>query len=180
MLKPLLACLILAAPAAATAQTPAPSGRWTVSGSSAGCIAHSTSGQGTVVSILGAPGQDNLIFLVQNNNWSMLRDGGTYRLALELDGSREWEFDAIARTELDSDGPGFMFAVPPGAEFVTAFAAAGDMDLDSDGEPLDRLSLSGGGLALTKLAHCMTNLIADPEAGTADETILASGDARKI
>ena len=182
MMKPLLACLLLVVPAAANPETATgASGQWTVSGSAEGCIAHSTSGHGTVVSILGAPGQEDLVFLFQNNDWSALEDGGSYRLAVELDGRRSWEFDAVARTELDSDGPGFVFSVSPGAEFVTQFAAARGMEFGSEGETLDNLSLTGGDTAISGLANCMSSLIA----GVADEseegeTLLASGVGKRI
>ncbi len=61
MLKPLFACLALAAlPSAALSQQASAPGEWKVSGSASGCIAHTTLPQGTVVSVLAGTGQESL------------------------------------------------------------------------------------------------------------------------
>jgi hypothetical protein len=114
MLKPLVAaCFALTSlPAAALAQTPA-SGKWTVNGSAEGCIAHTTMPQGTVLSVLAGPGQQSLLFLIQNRGWSSLEEGSKHKVAVQLDGRNPYQFDAVAKTELDSDGPGLIFAVEP-------------------------------------------------------------------
>jgi hypothetical protein len=164
MLKPLLACLSLAAlPAAALSQTPAPApGAWKVSGSPSGCIAHSTLPQGTVVSVLAGAGQENLLFLMQNRDWDSLRDGARYQLAVQLDGRSDFKFDGVAKTELDADGPGIMFAVPPGdadgARFIAEFSKASGMAVGQGGEPIASVRVSGGGSAMTQLAQCMSRL----------------------
>ena len=162
MLKPLLACLALAAlPAAALSQDRVP-GQWTVSASGNGCIAYSTTPQGTVVSVLAGRGADELIFMMQNTAWSSFEDGGKYPLALQFDGRTRFQFDAVAKTELDSDGPGLLFTVSPGdqdhAKFLAAFAGAAGMDIGQEGRSLATLRLNGGGSAMTQLAQCMARM----------------------
>lgn len=163
MLKPLFACLALAGlPAAALAQQPAAPGAWKVSGSPSGCIAHTTLPQGTVVSVLAGTGQESLLFLIQNRGWESLEDGSRHELAVQLDGGSKFQFDAVAKTELDSDGPGLMFAVPPGeadgARFIADFAKAGGMAVGEGGEAIASVRLTGGGSAMTALAQCMSRL----------------------
>lgn len=162
MLKPLLACVALASlPAAALAQ-PSASGEWTVSGSDEGCIAHTTLPQGTVMSVLAGPGQPTLLFLMQNNKWSSLEDGSRHKVAVQLDGRNPYQFDAVAKTQLDSDGPGLMFAVTPGeaegAKFIGELATAAGMNLGQNGRQLEGARLSGGGSAMARLAQCMSRM----------------------
>lgn len=163
MLKPLFACLALAAlPSAALSQQASAPAEWKVSGSASGCIAHTTLPQGTVVSVLAGTGQASLLFLIQNRGWESLEDGSRHELAVQLDGGSKFEFDAVAKTELDSDGPGLMFAVPPGeadgARFIAEFAKAGGMAVGEGGEAIARVRLTGGGSAMTELAQCMSRL----------------------
>lgn len=165
MLKPLLALSVLVAPvAAATSQTPAPAARWTVAGGEQGCAVHASSPQGTVVSILAGPGQDGLLFLIQNPTWSTLKDGGQYDIAVEFDDSGPWQMKAVARTEIDSDGPGLMFSVPPGqkqgSDFITEFVGASGMQIQGDGQRLGSLALGSGRSAMTALAQCMGKVFA--------------------
>ena len=162
MLKPLLACVALAAlPAAALAQT-ASSGEWTVSGSAEGCIAHTSLPRGTVVSVLAGPGEASLLFLIQNKGWSALEDGSRHKVAVQLDGRSPWQFEAVARTELDSDGPGLLFAVAPGeaegAKFINELAGAAGMNVGQNGRQLEAVRLSGGGTAMASLAQCMARM----------------------
>jgi hypothetical protein len=163
MLKPLLACLSLAAlPAAALSQEIAASPEWKVSGSESGCIAHSTLPQGMVVSVLAGAGQESLLFLIQKREWAELRDGTRYKLAVKLDGRSDYSFDAVAKTELDSDGPGIMFAVAPGevegARFISEFSKAGGMAVGEGSTSIATVRLAGGGTAMTALAQCMSRL----------------------
>ena len=183
MMKPLLAVLASAAlPAAALSQATA-SDAWTVSGSEEGCIAHSTLPQGTVVSLLAGNGQENLVFLIQNRSWSSLRDGSPHKLAVQLDGS-EYEFDAIARTELDSDGPGLLFSVPPGerqgAKFLAEFASASGMNVGEQGRQLAQLRLTGGNTAMAALAKCMAGMWGGGGANVGAASFVPSGKAIKL
>jgi hypothetical protein len=160
MMKPLLAVLASAAlPAAAISQT---SEAWTVNSSEDGCIAYSSLPQGTVVSLLAGNGQESLVFLIQNKSWSSLRDGSPHKLAVQLDGQSPFQFDAVARTELDSDGPGFIFSVPPGerqgAKFLAEFASASGMNVGEEGRSLAQLRLTGGSTAMAALAKCMASM----------------------
>lgn len=163
MLKPLLAVSLIALPVAmATAQTePA---RWTVAGGEQGCAVHASSPQGTVVSILAGPGQNALLFLVQNRSWSSLEDGAQYDIAVEFDEEGPWQMKAVAKTEIDQDGPGLMFAVPPGqkqgSDFITEFVQASGMKIEGQGQQLGSLPLGSGRSAMTALAQCMGQVLA--------------------
>jgi len=162
MMKPLLACLALAAlPAAALAQSPS-SGEWTVSGNAEGCIAHTTLPQGTVVSVLAGPGQESLLFLIQNRDWSSLEEGSRHKVAVQLDGRNPWQFEAVAKTELDSDGPGLLFTIAPGesegAKFISELAGAAGMNVGQDGTQVEAVRLSGGGAAIASLAQCISRM----------------------
>ena len=161
MLKPLLAFAALAAIPAVAAAAP-PAGEWTVSGSAEGCIAHTTLPQGTVVSVLAGPGQQSLLFLIQNREWSQLQDGTKHKVAVQLDGRSPWQFDAVAKTELDSDGPGLLFSVTPGeaegAKFISELAGAAGMNVGQNGTQIEGARLSGGGSAMARLAQCMSRM----------------------
>ncbi len=179
MMKRLVACLALAAlPAAASSQSSS-ADDWTVSAAEDGCIAHTTLPQGTVVSVMAATGQESLLFLFQNKGWSSLQDGSQHNLAVQLDGREQYQFSAVARTELDSDGPGLMFAVPPGerqgARFLAEFAKASGMNVGENGRSLARLPISGGGSAMTALAQCMSRMWGGGTSGNALDPALTSG-----
>jgi hypothetical protein len=164
MLKPLLALSALSLPVAAlTAQAPAATvqpAQWTLAGGEQGCAVHASSPQGTVMSILAGAGQDNLVFLVQNPGWSSLEDGQRYDIAVEFDEGGPWQMQAVAKTEIDQDGPGLMFVVPPGDQrglaFIAEFVKAGGMQIESEGRSLTSLPLGSGQSAMTALARCMT------------------------
>jgi hypothetical protein len=165
MLKPLLAVSALFVPlAAATSQTSAPAARWTVAGGEQGCAVHTSAAQGTVISILAGPGQEGLLFLVQNTSWSTLKDGGQYDIAVEFDDEGPWQMKAVAKTEIDKDGPGLMFSVPPGqkqgADFITEFVQASGMNISGEGQRLGTLPLGSGRSAMTALAQCMGQVFA--------------------
>nr|WP_295372709.1 hypothetical protein [uncultured Sphingosinicella sp.] len=165
MLKPLIALSALTLPiAAATSQSPAPAApnraaQWTVAGGEQGCAVHASSPQGTVVSILAGPGQEGLLFLIQNRSWSTLKDGGQYEIAVEFDQEGPWQMKAVAKTQIDQDGPGLMFAVPPGqkqgSDFITEFVQAAGMNISGEGQRLGTLPLGSGRSAMTALAQCM-------------------------
>jgi hypothetical protein len=182
MFKPLLACLTLAAlPAAALAQSPA-SGQWTVSGNAEGCIAHTTLPHGTVLSLLAGPGQESLLVLMQNRGWSSLEEGSKHKVAVQLDGRSPWQFDAVARTRLDADGPGLLFAVAPGegegAKFITELAGAAGMNVGRNGTQLEGARISGGGSAMARLAQCMSRLWSGT--GAEPEAVAASSEGVRL
>jgi hypothetical protein len=162
MMKPLLAVLASAALPFAAFSQPQASDGWTVNAGEDGCIAYASLPQGTVVSLLAGTGQENLVFLIQNKSWSSLRDGSAHKLAVQLDGRSPFQFDAVARTDLDSDGPGLLFSVPPGeqngAKFLAEFAAASGMNLGAEGRSLAQLRLTGGSSAMAALAKCMASM----------------------
>ena len=182
MLKPLLALSVLALPAAALTaqqpQTPRPQpAQWTLAGGAQGCAVHASSPQGTVVSILAGAGQENLLFLVQNPRWS-LEDGQRYTIAVEFDQSGPWELQAVAKTEIDQDGPGLMFVVPQakerGLDFLGEFVAASGMQIRRDGQNLTSLPLGTGEKAMTELAKCMGQVFGG-HAPTATEAAFEGG-----
>jgi hypothetical protein len=187
MLKPLFAFLIAAAPAASLAQSPASApavapGAWTVAGGAAGCIAHSSTPQGTVVSILASPGQETLLFVIQNPAWSTLTDGESIPLAVQLEGGTEYKFEAVAKAELDSDGPGYLFAVPPSAPFLSAFAQASGAEFGRGGRSLASVTLDGSSGVMANLAQCMAHMVsgtAPAEQGT-PTFIRGTGKAVKL
>ncbi len=187
MLKPLLASLTLAVlPAAALSQQPAaPAATWKVAGSPSGCVAHTTLPQGTVVSVLAGAGQESLLFLIQNRSWE-LEDGAQHDLAVALDGRSNYKFQAVAKTELDSDGPGLMFAVPPGeqegARFIDEFASASGMAVGQDGNAIANVRITGGSSAMTQLAQCMSRLWSGGASAQPAEAnpAIASSSAQKI
>lgn len=163
MLKPMVAFLLLAAPPlAVTAQPVADTGQWTLASGNEGCVVHAASPKGTVLSILAGPGQDSLAFLLQNRQWGSLQNGSEYALDVEFDQMGEWEIQAIAQTELDSDGPGLLFAVSPGrddgAKFLAEFVGANGMAVGTAGAKLDNVPLNGGQQAMAALAKCMGQL----------------------
>jgi hypothetical protein len=182
MYKPLLACLTLAAlPAAASAQSSGP-GEWTVSGTAEGCIAHTTLPQGTVLSLLAGPGQESLMFLMQNRGWSSLEEGSRHKVAVQLDGRSPWQFDAVAKTQLDADGPGLVFTVAPGegegAKFISELAGAAGMNVGQNGTQVEGARLSGGGSAIARLAQCMSRMWGG--SGAAPEAVAASSDGVRL
>lgn len=191
MRKPLLACLMTAAmpfgtaaaetPAASTPIAAAPARDWQLANSGDGCMVHSASAQGTVLSITAMPEEDALLFVLQNQGWQTLDDGGQYAINLEFDEMGPWEIPAVAQTEIDRDGPGLIFVVRPGREdgarFMTEFAAAHGMQVGHDGAMLDSLALGGSNLAMASMAQCMSG---GDDGGSAPATVLASGEAVEI
>jgi hypothetical protein len=178
MLKPLLAYIALSSlPAAALAQSEAP-GEWTVSGGAEGCIAHTTLPHGTVMSVLAGPGQESLLFLIQNRNWSSLEEGSRHNVAVQLDGRSPYQFEAVAKTELDADGPGLIFTVAPGeakgARFINELAGAAGMNVGQNGRQLEGARLRGGGSAMARLAQCMSRMWGGSEPAS-EAAVPASG-----
>lgn len=169
MLKLTLAAVLLASAPIAAASGPAaeppvatpvaaPSS-WTLANGTEGCMVHAASGRGTVLSITAMPGEDSLLFVIQNHALAGLEDGQPYPIAVEFDDLGEWEIEALAQANLDSDGPGLIFAVrpgrPDGANFLKEFAAASGMHVGRAGTKLDSVSLTGGNTAMSALGQCL-------------------------
>lgn len=163
MLSPIVALSLLQASAAA-APMPAqvPQG-WNLASSSDGCIVHTTERDGIVLSVFALPEQDGIGFLLQNQKWTDLRDGEVYPLSIRFDGGTEWPIPALARTEIDQDGPGLFFAVRPGTEeggrdFIAEFAGAAAMRVANDGVGVGDLSLPHARAATVALADCLRDV----------------------
>jgi hypothetical protein len=153
MLKSLLALgLLTATPVGAAAQ-------WTLANGNEGCMVHSSSARGTVLSITATPGEDALLFVIQNRQLAGLEDGQQYAIDVEFDNLGEWQIEALAQAELDRDGPGVIFAVRPGRtdgkNFISEFAGASGMRIGRGGARLDTVSLAGGNGAMSSLARCL-------------------------
>ncbi len=160
MLKAFAAFALLAAPATiSTAQSPTQVAQWTLAGGQQGCAVHASSPQGTVVSIVAGAEQSNLMFLVQNRSWR-LQDGQRYQIAVEFDEDGPWQLQAVARTQIDQDGPGLIFAVPAGEErglkFISEFVGASGMALSREGAGTAAVPLGSGQSAMTALAQCLS------------------------
>lgn len=165
MLKPVIASLFLAASATASfsqVPTTAPSanGQWTLASGSDACMIHASSGTGTVLSLTGKAGEEALLFVIQNNRFDSLNDGQQVGIELEFDDFGEWKIPALAQRNLDSDGPGLVFAIRPGrsdgANFLKEFAAASGMRIAQAQSPLESLSFAGGQAAISSLATCLS------------------------
>ncbi|HEX8654145.1 MAG TPA: hypothetical protein VF693_02840 [Allosphingosinicella sp.] len=148
-----------AAPAPAPAAAQAPNG-WNLAASAEGCIVHTTERAGTILSVFALPGQDGIGFLLQNRKWSELRDGEIYPLSIRFDGGSEWPIPALARTEIDGDGPGLFFAIQPageegGRDFMSDFAGARGMRIANDGVGVGDVRLPEARAATLALANCL-------------------------
>lgn len=160
MLSSVIALSLLQASAAAAPALPqAPQG-WNLASSGDGCIVHTTERAGTMLSVFALPDQDGIGFLLQNRKWTGLRDGRVYPLSIRFDAGGEWPIPALARTEIDEDGPGLFFAVRPGSEqsgrdFIAEFAAARGMNVANDGVGVGNLDLPHVRAATVALAQCL-------------------------
>jgi hypothetical protein len=151
--------LLQASAAAAPAEARAPQG-WNLASSAEGCIVHTTERAGTVLSVFALPEQDGIGFLLQNQKWSGLRDGQVYPLTISFDANSAWPIPALARTEIDEDGPGLFFAIRPGSEqggrdFIADFADARGMRIANDGVAVGNLRLPDARGATVALAQCL-------------------------
>ena len=162
MLKPLLALLVSAAPAAAAfAQAePVARQRWTLADSAQACMVHASSDGGTVLSISAMPGEESLLFIVQNPALANLGDGEQVPIMIEFDDQGEWRIGALAQAHLDSDGPGVIFAVRPGradgANFIKEFSTASGMSFGREDGTIDNVPLAGGNDAMANLGACLS------------------------
>ncbi|HEX8666902.1 MAG TPA: hypothetical protein VF727_00840 [Allosphingosinicella sp.] len=165
MLRSMIALSLFAAPAAALAQQSAPAspatGDWGIAALPNGCMVQAVSPGGTMLSIWGFAGEDKLAFLLQNPSWKSIRDGGDYDIRVDFLGVRTMPVDATPKQNIDSDGPGFLFTVQPGAGtgtgFIDAFATASGMRIVRDGESVDTLPLAGSRGAMAALARCLAD-----------------------
>jgi hypothetical protein len=153
----IIGLLVAASPAAAFGQNDEMGG-WALAQMPNGCMVQATSPQGTMLSIWGFAGEAKLAFLLQNRGWNSLHDGQNYNLKLDTDGS-SWPVEAIARQHIDSDGPGLLFTIEPGAAptggFLTAFSTAKGMRISQNGRSFDTLPLEGSRGAMGALAKCL-------------------------
>jgi hypothetical protein len=161
MLSGLVALSLLQAAAAAPVQ--APQG-WTVASSDDGCLLHTEQRAGTVLSVMALPEQEGIGFLLQNPKWTGLEDGQVYPLSIRFDDGTEWPVPALARTEIDGDGPGLFFAVRPGREeggrdFIDDFSRARGMRIANDGVAYGNLRLTDSRAATLALAQCLRTMI---------------------
>lgn len=166
MLKPIIASLFLAASATAafsqnaTTAPAAGNGQWTLASGSDACMIHASSGTGTVLSLTGMAGEEALLFVIQNDRFGSLSDGQQVGIELEFDDFGEWKIPALAQRNLDSDGPGLVFAIRPGrsdgANFLKEFASASGMRIAQAEGPLDSLTFAGGEAAISSLATCLS------------------------
>jgi hypothetical protein len=161
MLSGLITLSLLQASAAVPDQ--APQG-WTVAPSDEGCLVHTAQRAGTVLSVFALPEQEGIGFLLQNPKWTELRDGQVYPLSIRFDDGTEWPIPALARTEIDEDGPGLFFAVSPGREkggrdFIEDFTRAAGMRIANDGVQYGNLRLTDSRGATLALAQCLRTMI---------------------
>lgn len=168
--------LIAAASAStvAVAQT-SRSGSWTLEAAPNGCVVHAASPSGTVVSIWGLAGEDSLSFLVQNKSWNSFADGARYDIQVAFDDERAWPMKAVARRNIDSDGPGLTFAVSPKGEasFFEQFAAAGGMRITRANQ-VETVTLADTQVALEGLAKCLSQVWATSAARGLEEAAPAA------
>lgn len=171
----IIGLLVAASPAAAFGQG-SNMGGWALAQMPNGCMVQATSPQGTMLSIWGFAGQDKIAFLLQNRGWNSLRDGQNYDLKLDTDGA-SWPVEAIARQHIDSDGPGLLFTITPGA-FLNAFATSKGMRISQNGRSFDTLPLEGSRVAMGALAKCLAERWSTAAASGDDEGEKTSEPAR--
>lgn len=166
MFRPSIFLLLLAPPGAAALAQGGTSGQWTLAPMADGCMLQAISPQGTMLSIWGRAGEEELGFLLQNRGWNALRDGQSYELNVEFTGLSSWPIAATAREHIDADGPGYFFNMAPGAAsadgFLDALASARGMSISRDGRAVDSLPLAGSREAMASLARCLSESWAEP------------------
>ncbi|HEY0413973.1 MAG TPA: hypothetical protein VGD66_12625 [Allosphingosinicella sp.] len=184
MFRRIMAALLVAAPMGAAIGQSEGTGEWALATMPNGCMVQATSPQGTMISIWGFAGQDKLAFLLQNRDWSV-RDGQPYKLDLDFVGISSLPVNATARQHIDSDGPGFLFTVKPGAQgasgFLAAFTSATGMRIEQNGQSFDTLPLAGSRTAMAALAKCLADRWSKaPAAAASQEDKSSSDDATTI
>lgn len=149
-----------AAPAVEARPVPAQAAPgWNVAANPQVCAVHTAFRSGTVLSVFALQGQSGIAFLVQNRDWNSLRDGAVYPLSIRFDDGEPFPVEAIARRNIDEDGPGLLFAIKPGdSGFMDRFAAARGMRISSGEVRVDNLALTGNHGATVALAQCLSRL----------------------
>jgi hypothetical protein len=185
MFKPLLALLALSTGTGIAHAQTSTTGRWILEVAPTGCVVHTASPSGTVVSIWGIAGDNDLSFLVQNKGWSSLSDGENYDIEVSFDNQRAFPMQATARLNLDSDGPGLTFGVSPdhragGASFVDQFADARGMHITRAGQRIETVSLADTRVAMQGLAQCLSQVWTAGKGETDGAAVQLSRDAKAI
>lgn len=172
MFRRMMAVLLVAASPAAAIGQGDEMGGWALAQMPNGCMVQATSPQGTMISIWAFAGEEKLAFLLQNRSWNSLRDGKNYALKLDTD-AQTWPVEAIARQHIDSDGPGLLFTVQPGAStnsgFLSAFASSKGMRISQAGRSFDTLPLAGSHGAMASLAKCLAERWSSADATSGDD-----------
>jgi hypothetical protein len=173
MFRFVVAAFLLTVPAGAAYGQAEDAGDWSVGAMPNGCMMQAVSPQGTMLSVWGTAGDDKLGFLLQNKGWDALRDGASYHLKLDFLGVSSLPVEATARREIDSDGPGFYFALEPGGasgkSFMDAFSTAQGMRISQEGRSVDTLPLAGSKGAMASLARCLAERWSEADPASADE-----------
>src|SRR5919107_317582 len=101
MYRLLLGFSLLAAAAAASAQNPSVSDQgsspWGLARAPGSCMLHASTEQGSVISIWSFAGKSKIGFLIQNKEWSALREGQRYDLKVDFPGVSAWPVEATGR-----------------------------------------------------------------------------------
>lgn len=137
---------------------------WSMESNAEACLVHATDPGGTVLSMIATPEQDGIGFLLQNQRWTSLEEGAVYALGIRFGNGREWPVRAVARLDIDGDGPGLFFAMRPGEigrgrDFVAEFAAAGGMHIANGGRRVESLAFEESHAAVVALAQCLGSLM---------------------
>jgi hypothetical protein len=180
MFRRLMVAFLIAAPSGAAIAQSEGQGDWALATMPNGCMVQATSPQGTMISIWGFSGQDKIAFLLQNRGWNV-RDGQPYKLSLDFLGVETLPVSATAREHIDSDGPGFLFTVKPGAQgaagFLSAFTSARGMRITQGAQNFDTLPLAGSHTAMAALAKCLADRWGQGQATTPSDDDDAKADA---
>lgn len=152
---------------------------WNVASSSQGCMVHAAYRGGTVLSVFALPDQSGIGFLLQNHGWTALEDGDVYPLRIRFAEGGDWTIPAVARLQIDRDGPGLFFSIPPGVlengrDFVAEFADSSGMIVETRGATLERLALSGSHAATAALARCMSDMVGGGPSNLLGDTAAAA------
>jgi hypothetical protein len=162
MFKSLLAITALATVSAAAHAQTTNARPWKLEVAPTGCVVHAAAASGTVVSIWGMAGESSLRFLVQNKSWNSFSEGQNYDIQVSFDGRRAFPMKAVARQNIDSDGPGLTFTVNPqpagGTSFVEQFATSGGMNISRGGQAIEAIQLADTQVAMRGLAQCLSQV----------------------